>query len=874
MRSRRRFLPVVEVLDTRALLNAVPVLAVNTGLSANGGTPFVVTVAQLQATDADNTDAELVFKLSAMPTHGVLKLNGSTLAVGSTFTQQDIDDSKLTYTYQSGALTDGFSFSLSDGTVVGTQRVDVSSTGVQTDGGSGRPAVSDDGQFVVFQSQATNLVTGDTNGFYDVFLYDVRAATTTRISMNSSGVQGNGDSINPTISSDDRYIVYYSGATNLVAGDTNNAYDIFQYDRVTGLTTRLSVDSNGNQANGNSFLPRIATGGRYVVYHSDATNLVSGDTNGTTDVFVYDRTTGQTTRASVGAGGTQGNGASNDGIISSDGRYVSFTSAATNLVSGDTNGVTDVFVRDLQAGTTTRVSVSTVGVQGNALSSNSVISGDGRWITYSSNASNLVSGDTNAVADVFLYDRQTATTTRVSVSSSGVQSNGLSGAAKVSADGHFISFYSGGSNLVANDTNSMFDTFLYDRITGAVTRVSGNGIQPNGSVGANWLSSDGRYLVEESSASNLVPGDTNGLVDLFMYDQGTVYGTTAITVTLPAATSIIGRVGTSWWAAEKDAASNTFNNVALPTWTTDTYINVMAIDVNGDGRADLVGRSATTGVWQVSLNQGNNTFTSTTFGTWSTAVAWVDVQSADLNGDGKMDIAGRVSSGGQWWAGISSGTTFVTSQWLTWSTTYPWVDVHLADMNGDGKADVIGRSNGSWNVGLSNGSAFTNSVWGAWAGVTWVDVNVADVNGDGKADVAGRVQATGQWYVNLSTGTALADAMVWTTWSTSITWTDVKLLDMNNDGKADLFGRAGTGIWVGVSSGSGFDNQLWATWAAGTYVDISIGDFNGDGKRDVAGRKSGSWYVATNTGTGLNTETVWTTWSDSVTWTDVQAAMI
>jgi Tol biopolymer transport system component len=227
-------------------------------------------------------------------------------------------------------------------------------------------------------------------------------------------------------------VAFASGATNFVAGDTNGATDVFVHDRQTGTTTRVSVASDGTQGNGDSSVlnPRISSDGRFVAFASLATNLVAGDTNAVADVFVHDRQTGATTRVSVASGGSQANGAS--GIffpslsISSDGRFVGFDSDATNLVSGDTNAATDVFVHDRQTGATTRVSRDSDGIQGNNIAAVPSLSPDGRFVGLDSDATNLVSGDSNGVSDIFVHDRQMGTTTRVSIAGDGAQANGNS----------------------------------------------------------------------------------------------------------------------------------------------------------------------------------------------------------------------------------------------------------------------------------------------------------------------------------------------------------------------------------------------------------------------------------------------------------------
>jgi len=229
----------------------------------------------------------------------------------------------------------------------GTTRVSVNSVDAEVDGSSERPSISSDGRYIVFGSEATNLVAGDTNATNDIFLHDTQTGATTRVSVDSVGAEADGSSEEPSISSDGRYVVFNSEATNLVAGDTNAAQDIFVHDTQTGATTRVSVNSVGAEANDRSIVSHISSDGRYVVFNSEATNLVAGDTNAARDIFVHDTQTGATTRVSVNSVGAEANDRSERPSISSDGRYVVFSSEATNLVAGDTNGVDDIFIATL-----------------------------------------------------------------------------------------------------------------------------------------------------------------------------------------------------------------------------------------------------------------------------------------------------------------------------------------------------------------------------------------------------------------------------------------------------------------------------------------------------------------------------------------------
>jgi Tol biopolymer transport system component len=232
--------------------------------------------------------------------------------------------------------------------------------------------------------------------------------TTTCVSVASNGAQGNRQSTAPSISADGRYVAFASLASNLVSGDTNNEPDIFVHDRETGQTNRVSVASDGTQGNGGSYMPSISADGRYAAFKSSASNLVPGDTNGYEDIFVHDRETAQTERVSVASDGTQGNHWSSYLVISADGRYVAFASLASNLVSGDTNNELDIFVHDRETSQTKRVSVASDGAQADGGSwYNPSISADGRYVAFGSVASNLVPGDTNGMQDVFVHDRGT-----------------------------------------------------------------------------------------------------------------------------------------------------------------------------------------------------------------------------------------------------------------------------------------------------------------------------------------------------------------------------------------------------------------------------------------------------------------------------------
>ncbi len=403
-----------------------------------------------------------------------------------------------------------------------TERVSVDSSSAQANGYSQRLSINGDGRYVAFESSATNLVAGDTNGVQDIFVHDRLLNVTERVSVDSMGAEGNSLSERPKLSADGRYVAFESNASNLVAGDTNGVMDIFVHDRVTGTTERVSVDSMGAEGNGYSWRSSISGDGRYVAFESSASNLVVWDTNGWGDIFVHDRVTGATERVSVDSFGAEGNGYSYRTSINDDGSYVSFVSDATNLVVGDTNGWGDIFVHDRGTGVTERVSVDSFGTEGNGPCLRSSISDDGRYVSFESSASNLVVGDTNGVQDIFVHDRMTGVTERVSVDSIGTEANGSSGRSSISGNGSSVAFESTASNLVAGDTNGMQDIFVHDRLTGITKLMSkdNSGVEGDLTSLRPSINDDGRYVAFQSFATNLVTGDTNGVSDIFVRMRG------------------------------------------------------------------------------------------------------------------------------------------------------------------------------------------------------------------------------------------------------------------------------------------------------------------------------------------------------------------
>jgi len=388
------------------------------------------------------------------------------------------------------------------------------------------PVISGDGTAVAFASYAENLVANDTNNASDVFLRNLTAGTTALVSRRDPGlpsVTGSGLSDSPSVSADGRYVAFRSDAPDLVPGDTNGTSDIFVRDLLMGTTTLVSVNQAGTASgNGPSFSPSISADGRYVAFTSLASDLVANDTNNTADVFVRDLLTGTTRLVSVNQAGTDsGNNFSFNAVISADGSHVAFESFATDLTANAVFGVGDLFNRDLSAGTTTLVSVSQTGTGGDFESFNPVLSEDGRTVAFVSHADNLVGNDQNGtIADVYVRSIDKGTTL-VSVNSAGTSGNGDSFFPAISADGKVIAFESFANNLVANDTNNSSDIFAFDLKARTTTLVSVNQAGTDSGDGPSEgpsISANGRYVAFSSFADDLAANDTNGTSDVFVRD--------------------------------------------------------------------------------------------------------------------------------------------------------------------------------------------------------------------------------------------------------------------------------------------------------------------------------------------------------------------
>jgi Tol biopolymer transport system component len=342
-----------------------------------------------------------------------------------------------------------------------TALVSATPAGASGDDASSWPRISPDGRFVAFPSDATNLVSPPSTGT-SLFLRDVAEGKTVRFPPTVDGKPINDFFEGPhAVSNGGRFVLFDSNASNLVRGETNGVNDAFLYNSRTGRVIRVSVGPNG-QGNGDSGGGAMSSDGRFVAFWSRATNLVPGDTNGEGDAYSRDRRLGTVTKVSLGSNGEQGNDNSADPAVSDDGRFVAFLSYADNLVPGDTDGSQDLFLRDLKAKTTVNLTPGDL-VPGESQRGLRVpISADGRYVSLHTDAA-LAPADTNGSDDAYLYDRLSQGYILVSVGHQGQLGNEGSFAARVAANGSTVAFESSASNLVPRDRNGHGDCFLRTR---------------------------------------------------------------------------------------------------------------------------------------------------------------------------------------------------------------------------------------------------------------------------------------------------------------------------------------------------------------------------------------------------------------------------
>jgi len=633
-------------------------------------------------------------------------------------------------------------------------RASTDSNGVQANDESYVGAMSADGRYVVFESDASNLVGDDTNGQRDIFVKDLVTGELTRVSTDSNGQEASGGtfgSINPDISADGRFVVFESDFTNLVADDTNFRTDIFVKDLQTGELTRVSTNSEGNQANQHSYRASISADGRYVAFDSSANNLVSGDTSGSAGVVVKDLKTGDIRRVSTSSTGQSGNGPSRVGEISADGRHVAFQSDATDLVADDTNGVSDIFVKNLKTGKLTRVSTTSDGVEGTGGDSYvPSISADGRYVAYHSAAVDLVDDDSNGSTDVFVKDLKTGITIRVSTDSTGDEGTDSSTFASISADGRYVAFRSASSNLAAGDTNGTFDIFVKDLLTGTTTLVStdASGAAANGQSLAASMSADARVVAFSSHASNMVSGDSNGERDIFVKGIASVTGDYTTSVEIDSSGNlVIEDIG----GADGDTDDKLFIGIVddrLEVRDAKATVGSTIVGstmVGTKGRGVSIDLSAFTGDIIVNTLAGKD---SVTFGD----IHSIDggISSYDEDYEEKIEVRGEITLTGA--SAVDFGAQqIVLQKGSTISTDSGRIDLYGAESERSGVTGIYANgatlSTGTGRIGVM---AYAGELGGGNRGIFLKNTDVTTVDAD--VSINGSVRAPGSKNIGAQLG--------------------------------------------------------------------------------------------------------------------------
>lgn len=538
------------------------------------------------------------------------------------------------------------------------------------------------GRYVAFASEATNWVSDDPGGqMQDVFWMDRLSGEVRLISRGMSGEAGNGSSLRPHITPDGRYVAFSSEASNLVPDDSNAVYDAFLYDATAKALTLVSRAANGSAANGPSYSAGISDDGNHIAITSDASNLVAGDTNRTKDAFVFSRTTGSTTRVSLGPNGEESRKWSGIASLSGNGRYAIFWSDDKNFAPGDTNDFHDLFRRDLLLGTTTLVSWNASGViSDEGSSAEGDVSADGRYVAFASSATNLAPGEaTSHLDDVFVKDMLTGDIRCVSRTPAGLEPDAQSVSPQISGDGRYTVFQSLATNLdtVGGPTQSVWCVYIHDASSGVIRRIDRTnfGVPGNKSSWVPSISPDGRWVGFESDANNLVPGLAGQGLQYFIVDRfAHAFGWSVPARQTPSPR----RLG--YWTTTNGVLTNwvRIGNVAAG-W----YLLGFA-DVQGDGKDDALLVNLITqqiGAW---LLDG------ATIKGWLSlpryAPGWFVVGIGDVDNNGSADIIVRQEQGDRNGAYLLQNGSY--RGWLSLPATGdPVIDV--ADLNGDGHLDLI-----------------------------------------------------------------------------------------------------------------------------------------------------------------------------------------
>ncbi len=678
-----------------------------------------------------------------------------------------------------------------------------------------------------------------------------------RVSLDTSGNNPNLNSRVPSVSSNSRFVVFESDATDLVTGDTLGFTDIFRYDRTTTTTIRVSVTNGGGQANQRSTVADVSDDGRFIVFASTASNLTAEtDANGLNDIFLRDTLNNTTTLISKSIGGTTGNGASLKPVISDDGTVIAYESLASDILAADADTTSDVYRYIVASGTTELVSTGASG-KGSAKSQEAALSFNGQIIAFSSDSFNLGGPLDDRNRDAFYRNFNTGTTIAITT---GAADPGFTDSQQpvVSANGSTIIFESFRRNLVANDNNGEQDVFAYDVNTTAITRVSisSAGIEGDGRSGHPGVSSDGRYVVYESSATNLDTGDTNATLDVFVRDR-------ALSKTSRISLDSSGNEGPGISHKPRISTSGRFVvfSSTSPLVLNDTSIEDAYLVDTGRVFSDLDGNGKSDIFWRHTGNSGGpidgvnfaylmDGISISDFGPINQATDqdWKIEGLGDFDGDGDSDVIWRHAVSGHNLIYLMDGKTLSSAGILNQVTT-DWEIEGTGDFDGDGKDDILWRNQNTGvnlvyimdGISIATGTAVINTLSDTFYKI----VGVGDFNNDGKADILWRHATTGDIVIYLMNGAVISNAGLVTTFADS-NWKIVGVGDFDRDSKSDILWHNATSGIAAVWLLDNFSIKDFGTIVQGLDSDWTIeqiGDFNGDDADDIF------WRHATN---GIN----------------------
>ena len=619
--------------------------------------------------------------------------------------------------------------------------VSSSATRTAANGVSEYPSLSADGTWIAYQSMATNLTSNGSTGHLRIFLQNLTTGARACITPTA-----NDHCYCAKISANGRFVAYVSAATNLVAGDTNNADDIFVYDRISGRTECVSQTDIHGQSMGFCSNPDISGDGRYVVYCSDGADVVMNDANGQADIFLYDRKARSTSRVSVASTWTEANAPSFYPSISANGRYVAFCSMASNLTPDDHNGAYDVFVRDLQTYTTSRVS------GGNSGESNSdsytdftsCISEDGRYVAYTSDSINLIPGDTNGCSDIFVYDRLGNANRCVSNQGS-TQSNGQSLFATLSLDGSACGFSTYASNIGSGLTGG---TLKAQARTGLIAASQSSHrfnlyLQNSANGGVYYWSSNGASVTWSTPIINALSG-------WGVTSQGDFggFGRRWMTLQKPDGTPYLWAMNPDGTAIETSTSVYMHGSVIGPM---ANWRIVASLDTDGDGRDEILLQNSSTGavaIWVMNASKITSIVTLWPGGDPN----WRVFAVADLDNDGTPDILLQNSSTGALykWRVNPGGNSLGANGYIVQNGLSGWRAVGATHFDGDETTQIVLRNNATGAVSICNLSAagVSTGIRPLWAGgnANWRFAGFADLDGDWHPDMLFQYAGAGEVY--------------------------------------------------------------------------------------------------------------------------------